>query len=70
LDTGVRAAEACGLLVHDIDLQARRAVIRRSEGGDRREVSFGATCACRLWALLKTLDCADDAHVFMTERAP
>lgn len=68
-DTGVRAAEACGLLIQDVDLQGRRAVIRRSKGGDRREVSFGATCARKLWALMKTLTGrGEHEHLFQTER--
>ncbi|MCB0942698.1 MAG: tyrosine-type recombinase/integrase [Mycobacterium sp.] len=40
-ETGMRAGEVCGLTVADIDLNGKRAIVRRGKGGKGRTVPFG-----------------------------
>lgn len=51
LDTGVRAAEVCGLLVRDVDLRQGCAVVK-GKGNKRRTVYFDAEAKRALWRYL------------------
>lgn len=47
-DTGMRAAELCGLLVRDIDFDSRSATVR-GKGGKQRNVPLGQKLRRALW---------------------
>ena len=55
LDTGVRASEACGVNVDDMDLMSGSVLIRCGKGGKSRTVFIGKKTRRALRAYLKTL---------------
>jgi len=68
-DTGIRAGELCGIRVQDVDLKTRCVTILHGKTGGRSiPPSFGATCARKLWAYMKTLTRQPHEPLFMTER--
>ncbi len=67
LDTGVRAAELCGLRFSGLDMSAKRATVE-GKGGKSRPVYFGRTTARALWQYLKQDGREPEDPVFISER--
>ena len=67
-DTGIRAAEVCDLRFSDVDMTARRAMIREGKGGKARPISFGKVATKALWQYLKEDRREAEEPVFISER--
>lgn len=67
LDTGIRAAELCGLRFCDLDLTEKRLRVL-GKGNKERSVYFGKQCTKALWDYLRGSDLEDEAFVFTSER--
>lgn len=66
LDTGLRASELCSLLICDVDLTQRTAVVRNGKGGKTRTVAFGKHTAMTLFRYVKARE--KDGPLFPSER--
>jgi integrase/recombinase XerD len=71
VETGMRAAECVALEVDDLDMVARRVVIRRGKGGRGRMVAFGPNAARALDRYLRVRRLhvlADDPRLWLGDR--
>lgn len=68
LDTGCRSSELCNLTFTDIDMSAKKAIIREGKGGKSRTVYFGRTTSKALWNYLKTDGREENEPLFLSER--
>jgi integrase/recombinase XerC len=65
-DTGVRAAELCGIRTEDVQLPARRVEVL-GKGNKRRTVCFGVECARALWSYLRARPRGEGDPLFIAE---
>jgi len=67
LDTGVRASELCSLTLGDVDMSARKAIVR-GKGNKQRAVFFGRQTAKALWNYLREEERQPQTPVFQSDR--
>jgi site-specific recombinase XerD len=68
LDTAIRASELCGLLVSDVDLKERHAIVH-GKGGKQRTIFFSATTARAYNRFRATVrNATDDMPMFSSEQ--
>ena len=66
-DTGLRASEACGLRLADLDMQAKRCRVL-GKGDKHRSLPFERTTAQALWKYLREEPREPSAPVFLSDR--
>lgn len=66
VDTGLRASEACGLDLADVDLNAGLLRVRLAKGGKQREVPFGEATRQGLLTYLAKRGNVSDPALFVT----